>query len=333
VKDALAKVVIFRTNSHDGAAGEALADTYDAHGLPHFILMDSSGAALDRWSGFRRAGEWLGKFNAAIADPTTTEAKEARYEKAPAEPLAAALGRIYGSLRDTKGAVGWYREAERLAGGPRPEYAAEIFFLQVRGSATGEFTDADVRASADRVTADPASDPLDKVIVALSMAGIATDKKDPSFFMPYEEPALRASEMLKGGSAAALRSELEIAGALLVKGDQALAVALKKKSMAPGWEENAGELNSFTWWCFESRVNLEEAEALARKGAGLAKPGAERAELLDTAAEICNSRGNAAGALALAEQAAKEDPKQEHYASQVKRFAGIRDGKKDAAGS
>ena len=82
--------------------------------------------------------------------------------------------------------------------------------------------------------------------------------------------------------------------------------------------------NSFAWLCFENRVNLEDAELLARRGAELAAPGKERAMILDTAAEICNARGNCDDAVELMRQALAEHPDSEHYATQLTRFEDIR---------
>ena len=177
------------------------------------------------------------------------------------------------------------------------------------------------------------SAPIDKLFVAGSMADLARDRKDPALFAPYLEPALESSESLTDERAKRMRSDLEISGALLVKGDRDLAVAMKKTSMPAQWEASAGDVNKFAWWCFENQVNLEEAERLARKGADLAKPGEEKAEILDTAAEICNLLGNCDDAVSLAERAAKEDPKEEHYARQLKRFAELRDKKRAESGA
>ena len=275
--------------------------------------MDSSGTPIDRWVGYRGAGDWLRTFGQAISDPTTAEAKEQKFKVAPTEALAAALGRIHASRGLEKDSIGYYREAERLAGGPKAEYASAIFLLQTRGLATG--------------------DPTDKLLVAESMADIATDRKEPGLFAAYLEPALEASRELTDEHATKLRADLEIAGALLVKKDKDLAVALKRKSMPDGWEADTSHLNEFAWWCYKHQLNLEEGERLARKGVELSKPGTERAQVLDTAAEICNLMGNCDDAVSLAEQAAKEDPQDEHYARQVKRFAELRDKKKAEAGA
>src|SRR5439155_17161097 len=154
-----------------------------------------------------------------------------------------------------------------------------------------------------------------------------------SLLAPYLDPALKASEGVTDERSRSMRTDVEISGALLVKGDKELALCLKRKSMPAGWEERPSELNAFAWWCFSNQVDLEEAEKLARKGASLTSPGAERAEILDTAAEICNLLGNCDDAVSLSEQAAKDAPGEEHYAKQVKRFAEIRDKKKAEAGA
>jgi len=328
VKQALEKVVVFRTNRHDGGAGEKLGDSYQVQGLPHFVLTDASGAALDRWVGFRDASDWLRTYQQATSDLSTIESKEAKFKEAPTETLASSLGRIHASRGDMKESVAMYKEAARMAGAPKPEYATAIFSDMVHGMTTGAFTVDEVRASADAVMAASDADPVDKLLVARSMADIAADKKDPSLLAPYVEPALKASEGLTEERARSLRSDVEISGALLVKHDKELALNLKRSSMPAGWDSKPSDLNAFAWWCYQNQVNLEEAETLARKGISLSQPGEERAEILDTAAEICNLLGNCDDAVNLAQQAAKDAPKDEHYAKQIKRFAEIRDNKK-----
>jgi S-methylmethionine-dependent homocysteine/selenocysteine methylase len=96
---------------------------------------------------------------------------------------------------------------------------------------------------------------------------------------------------------------------------------MKKANMAEGWMDNAGDLNEFSWWCFENHINLEEAEKMARRGIKLAEPGREKAMILDTCAEIVNALGNHADAVELTKMAMKEDPESKYYQSQLKRFA------------
>lgn len=98
------------------------------------------------------------------------------------------------------------------------------------------------------------------------------------------------------------------------------AVELKKSGMSEGWDENAKDLNSFSWWCFEHKINLEEAEKLARTGVELAEPGGEKAMILDTVAEIVNYNGNPKEAVKLTELAIKESPERKFYKDQLERF-------------
>jgi len=116
------------------------------------------------------------------------------------------------------------------------------------------------------------------------------------------------------------RKSLLIANALYVEKDKEKALALKRENQPEGWMDDAGKLNAFAWWCFENNVNLPEAEELARKGVALAKPGKEKAQILDTVAEICNARGDCKDAVTLTEQAIKEDPKSDYYPKQLARF-------------
>jgi len=325
--------VLFKTNSHDGGPGEALADKHSAKGLPHFILMDSTGAPLDRWRGFSDPARWLRTFDQAFADPTTVDAKRERFRTGPTEALAAALGRIQSSLGEAKESVAFYREAEKLAGRPVPDYSLAMLFQQARGMGDDGFTLEEVRASADAVMGSPDAAPVDKLLAADVMSDVAKEKKDPSLMTPYLQPALAASEGLADAKAKQLRGELAIAEALLIRGDKNLAVSLKREAMSAGWDGDAGKLNDFAWWCFENEVNLEEAERLARKGTELAKPGPEKAEILDTLAEIRNLRGDREEARALSELAAKEDPGSEHYPKQVERFSEPSSDSKPHAGA
>ena len=93
-----------------------------------------------------------------------------------------------------------------------------------------------------------------------------------------------------------------------------------------GWEEDPGELNGFAWWCFENRINLEQAEDLARRGVELAPEGEEKAMVLDTLAELVFLRGDENEAVALIRQAIEQSPDNEYYREQMVRFGGEPDG-------
>jgi hypothetical protein len=71
-------------------------------------------------------------------------------------------------------------------------------------------------------------------------------------------------------------------------------------------------------------VKLSDAEAFARRGVELSSAGPDRAQILDTVAEICNARGNCDDAVELIRQAMAEAPDSDYYPKQLERFQQIR---------
>jgi tetratricopeptide (TPR) repeat protein len=108
--------------------------------------------------------------------------------------------------------------------------------------------------------------------------------------------------------------------ALLVQEDEAKAIELKKEAQPDNWREDANALNNFAWWCFERKVNLDEAADLAQKGIELAEPGRQKANIYDTLAEICNLSGDCGKAVDLIRLAVAEDPENEYFQKQLARF-------------
>ena len=82
-------------------------------------------------------------------------------------------------------------------------------------------------------------------------------------------------------------------------------------------------LNQVAWWCFENRVNLAEAEQMARRGVELAKAGRDKANVLDTLAELCNLNNDCSHAVQYIRLAIEEDPANEYFQNQLGRFEEI----------
>jgi tetratricopeptide (TPR) repeat protein len=77
------------------------------------------------------------------------------------------------------------------------------------------------------------------------------------------------------------------------------------------------------WWCFENAVKLDEAEELARRGVKLAEAPGDKANILDTLAEICNARGNCPEAVVYMRQAVELNPEREYFKKQLERFEAL----------
>jgi tetratricopeptide (TPR) repeat protein len=312
--------VVFYLVDAEKGEGVDLAKTYHVTAYPTFLLMNAKGESIDRWLGYSNPQDWNQSFATAMADPTTVTEKEARFAAKPTAKDAALLARIAAASRDNQKALGLYQQARTLD--PKgPDYAYPIFDQKVELylAGKGDITLDQVKESAAQTLASPAVTIDDKVQLAQGMEAVARKAEDPTLMVPYVKEAVAATD----GAAEQYkdaRKTLLISNALYVEKDKQKALELKRKAMSEGWMEDPGKLNAFAWWCFENNVNLPEAEELARKGVTLAKPGKEKAQVLDTVAEICNALGDCKDAVTLTEQAIKEDPKNDYYAKQLARF-------------
>lgn len=283
------------------------------------MLLDAEGREIERWRGFGGVDEFVERLEFARADLATVEEKRRRYETEPDADTAQRLASVHEGRNDYAEAVTLYREAERLD--PDRVYAQEIFENQFYGMEDDLFTLDEVRAAADEVLARQGDSAEAMMTVAVLMASQARERADPELFRPYAEPALRLAEGTGIEWVRKLAPRVRIDEAILLDEDPDRALALKRESMGEGWEEDAGKLNEFAWWCFENHVGLAEAEAYARKGAELAEPGGERAMILDTLAEICNALEKCDEAVDAITRAVQEDPDSEYYPKQRDRFA------------
>jgi uncharacterized Ntn-hydrolase superfamily protein len=97
------------------------------------------------------------------------------------------------------------------------------------------------------------------------------------------------------------------------------ALELRREHFDAAWQDDPMALNKFAWFCFQYGLNLEEAELLARRGVD-ASDGADRANVLDTLAEVVNARGRAKEAIELIEEAIRLAPETEYFRDQKRKF-------------
>jgi tetratricopeptide (TPR) repeat protein len=197
-----------------------------------------------------------------------------------------------------------------------------------RGVGSGLYSAPGVKTQADIVVASAATKPAHLLKVAYNMGKIAKKEGDTSYFTPYLKVAVEKTEGVEDEKVQKMRSNLLPEYALLVKNDVEQAVAYKKASFAQAaepknWLENANMLNNFAWWCFENQINLAEAEKFARQGIELAKPGRQKANILDTLAEVCNLKGDCGSAVEYIKLAVAEDPENDYFQKQLERFEAL----------
>jgi len=318
VKQALQTVVLLMLDAEQGE-GIELAKAHAVRAYPTFELIGADGATIDRWVGYSKP-MLLSTLPAALKDPTPLEAKRARFARAPSAADAAALGRYHASRYELADAVKYFREAQRLNTDPAQEYTEKIFENVARGVADTTFTLLDLKEAADAVLAVPAQSPERLLILGATTLAVGLGQGDPAFAAPYLKAGLDATAGATEARIQQMRKELLAEQALHITHEPERAIALKRDTMSDGWMDRPSDLNSFAWWCFEGRVDLPEAEALARKAVGMAVAGKEKAMVLDTLAEIVNARGNPQEAVTLIQQAVQEAPDEKYYAKQLERF-------------
>ena len=316
------KVAFHKLNAEHGE-GEALAEEYGVRGYPTYVLTDAGGAVVDRWIGFGTAKEFLARMREALADPTTLDQKAARYASRPNVKEAKKLAALYSWGDRPVDALRYLNDLVQLDPARADNYRPDILDAYHEAWKGGSATIDDVRSAADRVLSARKPEPNSVFDAAAIMGDVARKEGDRSIAGPYYSRALAVARASKDEKVRKRIPRLEVGNALYAEGDEARAISLMRASMPAGWEENSDKLNEFAWWCFQNRVNLEDAERLARAGAELAEPGPDRAAILDTAAEICNARGNCADAVALEGEAARQDPENSHYKKRQAEFEAL----------
>jgi tetratricopeptide (TPR) repeat protein len=304
----------------DSPEGIELEKSFGVKGHPTFIATNAKGDVVDWWVGYKDPATFAASTATALADSTTVEQKFIRLARTPSAGVAATLGRIKSARGQRAESLALYTRALELD--PAGPYLYPIFeqTAALQGRDGSGLTLADVKAAADAALASPTGTPDNKVDLAMSMRRVAEREKDMKLIAPYVAAALEATKDVSSGWLVDARKDLLVDEALYVKGDGEAAAKLKRQAMPEGWMTDAGQLNEFAWWCFENNVNLADAETLARKGVELSKPGEERAQVLDTLAEILNLGKKSGEAVKLIEQAITEDPTEDHYKKQLERF-------------
>jgi tetratricopeptide (TPR) repeat protein len=300
--------------------GVEIAKKYEIRGYPTYIAVNGEGEITDSWIGYEGAEKWSASVEAAKKDRRTIVEKKEAFKAEPTLALALALGSHASTSSQYTEAVAYYGKAQELDAANANEYRDLILMSMIYGIEDGFFTMDDVIAKAEPVMAADETPVNDKLELALMLKYFAGKTGDVDRVVPFIAAAWDASEGTTDEEALKYRGYLEVSHALLVEKDSAKALKLYRGKLPEGWEESAEQLNRFAWWCFENDLNLEEAQEMAAKGVELAETDQERANILDTAAEICNALGNCDEALAKIQKAVELDPENEHFQEQLVRF-------------
>jgi thioredoxin-related protein len=313
------QAVLFEVDGEKGD-GKTLATKHHVYGFPTFLLMNAKGDVLDRWIGYKDPAEFGTTLNDAVAGAVTLDERLARFQKSPTVADAKKIA----NLRQLDGlyaeAAAYYRRAQALDTGAETPYEVMILGAMAGGMKSQVFGVPEMRTQADRALAAAGNGEQDLLKVAFIMSKVSMMAKDNTVFLPYLEAAVEGTASSTDPMIVESRAKLLPDYALFISKDAERAVVYKRATLPADWNEQPLMLNNFAWWCFENRINLKEAEVMARRGVELSDPGPDRANILDTLAEICNETGNCGDAVALIRQAVEEAPDNPYFKQQLDRF-------------
>jgi thioredoxin-like negative regulator of GroEL len=313
------RVVLHEVDGEKGE-GKELASRYRVYGYPTFLLLNGKGEVLDRWVGYKDQTEFTSTLTGSLADAMTLDQRLQRFQTTP----NAADAKKIAQLRQHEGlhaeAVAYYRRAAGLEPSGSANYDTMILAAMAGGMKAQLFGVDEMRRQADLALVANGRSEQDLVKVAYIMSKVSMQAKDNSIFVPYLKAAIEGTEQTTDPMVAESRGKLLPDYALFISKDEKKAIEYKRASMPEGWDRQPQMLNNFAWWCFENRINLTEAETLARKGVELCAAGPDRANILDTLAEICNATGDCGDAVELIRQAIAEAPENPYFKQQLDRF-------------
>jgi len=282
------------------------------------VLASKDGETLYRWWGYSKE-DFLKEIKIGLEDPTTITEKKERFSKNPDERTAKALAIYHYTRRELKESENYYLKAAKLSADY--DYAYELYDLYRRGFRGELYSREQVLAATDKALASESVNTRSKLRIYDQMGGqaILMFPDDPDI-LGYIKSGQEFASTVSGEEYQRYKDRLAISYLVYIDNNIPKAVELKKSTYEEGWQENARQLNSYAWWCFENKINLEEAEKMAERGIKLAEPGSEKANIIDTLAEIVNLRGDPARAAQLIDEAVEEDPDREFFKQQQKRF-------------
>ena len=301
--------------------GVELSEQYKVgNTYPVFILTDSNGEVIERWTGYAGSNAFASKLKKALSDPTALDKRIARFKAEPTLDDALSLAKYYSDAGEHLKAVEYYRQAESLGKGHTLDYSYQIF-INTANAAWKDMIDFDeVLPAADSVLTSKLNNRNNVSKVAMIMGRLAREKGKTNQITKYLQAGLEATANSHNKNLRESHDLIMAEYALYVNADTTEAIRIKKASMGKGWEENRDKFYSFAKWCLERKINLEEAEIYARRTVDLVYPGKYRAKVLNTLAEICYAQGNTEKSIKLIKMAIGQEPDNEYYAKQLLRF-------------
>ena len=151
IRQALTGVVLIPLNVQEGE-GVDLSEQYKVgFTYPVFILTNSEGEIIYRWTGFTDAQRFIGSLNKALSDLTTIKDRIAEFNEHPTYQAALTMARYFTDTGEYFDAVRFYRSADSLKPNPIMDFSWEIFSNSANAAWNGLMSFDDVLPVADSI--------------------------------------------------------------------------------------------------------------------------------------------------------------------------------------
>ncbi len=298
--------------------GKTLAQKYNIKGYPTFYLVNAQQEPLYVFMGYGKE-YFIETMNTAFSDLTPIAEKMKRFEQNPDPQTAKLLAEFYYAKDDLQKALKCAKKALELSPQKDIGLKKQIFSYAYWGYRNQQIPLDTLKA----VVATFLKDSLDNQTRARFLfytASVLQQKPDDKELIGFLKELIQLIHAHPDILNEKNRQEAQVLHCLYVEKDLPKALALKKKSLPEGWQNDPNKLNQFAWWCFENKINLDEAEQLARKGVQLAEDDEFKVYVMDTLAEILSLKGKHQEAIKIEEQALKLAPDKDFLKQNLEKF-------------
>jgi len=307
MKKALTRVVHFPVSVLLGE-GTTLSETYHiGFYYPVFILADSAGRVISRWTGYTGSPRFINSFENAMVDKTTIDDRLERCRIGPTPKDAFFLATYYTDTQEYLKARDYYRLLKRLQG-RELDFSFQIYRVTAEAVWNGLLPFDSLTAAADDVLARDQFNKPNFGLMAQIMANVARKTSHTDRLEKYLTAGIEATADRTDQPGIDLHRDLLGDFALHVLNDTAEAISVKKRALGANWEVDPAKMYQFGDWCSRRNINLNEAEFYVRLATKKATGDKFRANHLRLLAEICYARGDTTEAVKLANEALALDP-------------------------
>ncbi|UCE65891.1 MAG: tetratricopeptide repeat protein [Candidatus Zixiibacteriota bacterium] len=301
--------------------GPDLSEEYKVgHTYPVFILTDSEGEIIYRWTGYTGVRPFITSLNKALSDLTTVKDRIAQFEASPSFGVAVMLANYFSDTGEHLEAIDFFHRADALKPNPTIDYSYNIFSNTANAAWKGMIPFEDVLPIADTIVFGGRKNRNNAIKVARVMSRLARKLEKEGQVKKYLQAGIDLTANARDEKNKNTHNALKVEYMLQIEHDTVKAIAAQKSSLGPDWLRNPEKFYTFAKWCLERRVNLPEAEYLARQAAKYAQEGDFKAQVYNTVAELCYVQGKLAEAVEFADLAIGQDPGNTNYQDNQDRY-------------